>query len=221
MVIFEVKTQYLLFKNTVIFYKIEFIVFGFQLILWINCHNSWCWHKNCDYFQIRKKVRNFKLSRYCIIEFPTSPESTEQLIDRKLQAWMCWSAATPLFAREAPVTPSPWEPMDADLGRGAPFLPASFGASFLMQQNKLSLPTNHQLQHPHLAFLSLDALYYFKGRVNTRWKRKCGKGLHDQQRRFTKSHTRHLPKEAPLHRRLQGHLYLSYDSFPSGIANLA
>lgn len=33
MVIFEVRTQYLLFKNTVIFYKIEFIVFVFQLIL--------------------------------------------------------------------------------------------------------------------------------------------------------------------------------------------
>lgn len=37
MVIFEMRTQYLFFfsftlkKNTVIFYKIEFIVFGFQL----------------------------------------------------------------------------------------------------------------------------------------------------------------------------------------------
>lgn len=68
--------------------------------------------------------------------------------------------------------------MDADLGRGAIFLPASFGASFLMQQNKLSLSTNNQLQHPLLAFLLLDALYYFKGCVNC-GKRKCRKGLHD------------------------------------------
>lgn len=79
-------------------------------------------------------------------------------------------------------------PMDADLGQGAIFLPASFGASFLMQQNKLSLSTNNQFQHPHLAFLSLDAIYHFKGCVNC-GKRKCRKGLHDQQRRFTKSHT--------------------------------
>lgn len=33
MVSFEVRTQSLFLKNTVIFYKIEFIVFGFQLTL--------------------------------------------------------------------------------------------------------------------------------------------------------------------------------------------
>lgn len=137
-----------------------------------------------------------------------------QPISRRLQVLMSWSAATPLFFSIISPGNLLWgrphgnpcsSPMNADLGQ-RPFSWLCLLWCLISNATKWTITINQQ--SIPAATSSLPMVWcplLLQGLcVNTLWgKKKCRKGLHDQQR-FTKSYTLHSPEEAPLCRRLQG-----------------
>lgn len=128
-------------------------------------------------------------------------------------------------SREASVRLSPWAPWIFSHGcwsRPRGHFPdcASFGSSFLMQRSELS--ANNQFQHPHLAFLWSDALYYFKRLCKHTVEKDCVEKAFVLSRGDSQGGALcTFPKRPHCVEGFGGILHLSYGSFPSGISNFA